>query len=220
MENSGLSVPIGRKSMSCAMESMMLGWLHAWRSLNRDCLQITTTAWRFKKLIFLAAKQIYCYEMILQERKIVNDSFIKCITTAEEISSKRTAWQSRLDNENQRMLRQLICLKGELSERQKALVKTKLELHCLRQRLRQQASKTSRLASRLEENKLLTEKLLKRNLKLNERTTELLEVYRTRALMFVYKLIGMAQELLVTKAKSKAFADASAHLKSHCYAKQ
>ncbi|KRF80778.1 uncharacterized protein [Drosophila virilis] len=152
--------------------------------------------------------------MILQERKIVNDSFIKCITTAEEISSKRRTRQSRLSNENQRMLRQLLCLKGELSERQKALVKTKLELHCLRQRLRQQAFRTSRMASRLEENKLLTEKLLERNVKLNERTRELLELYRTRALMFVYKLIGMTQELLATKTRSKAFADASAHLKS------
>ncbi|XP_017871950.1 PREDICTED: uncharacterized protein LOC108619720 [Drosophila arizonae] len=199
--------------MLVPMECMMRNWLDAWRSLNKDCVQVTKTASRLKKLIFLAVQQIYCYELILLERKILNNKFIKCISDAGEMSNKRLTGSCKLRSEHQAILGQLVGLKLQLSERNNTLVKFKLELHFLRQRLRQQTFKTNRMTARLKHNKLLAEKLLERNSKLSSRSLELLELYRMRALMFVFKLIGMAQELIVTKTKSKAYEDASEHLK-------
>lgn len=37
--------------MLVPMECMMRNWLDAWRSLNKDCVQVTKTASRLKKLV-------------------------------------------------------------------------------------------------------------------------------------------------------------------------
>ncbi|XP_023166966.1 uncharacterized protein LOC111596828 [Drosophila hydei] len=195
------------------MEHMMHNWLDAWRSLHNDCVQVAKTTSRFKKLICLAAQQIDCYELILSERRTVNDTLIQFIADAEVLSSKRLASSCTMRREHQAILSQLVGLKVQLAERNNTLVKFKLELHCLRQRLRSQALKTNRMTARLKQSKLLTEKLLENNNSLNARAIESLELYRTRALMFVFKLTGMAQELIVTKTKSKAYEDAMEQLK-------
>lgn len=133
---------------------------------------------RISLQIFLAVQQIYCYELILLERKILNNKFIKCISDAGEMSSKRLTGSCKLRSEHQAIICQLVGLKLQLSERNNTLVKFKLELHFLRQRLRQQTFKTNRITARLKHNKLLAEKLLERNSNLNSRVNIHLSIYR------------------------------------------
>lgn len=177
---------------------MMHNWLDAWRSLQNDCVQVAKTTSRFKKLvrghrsdrwlvlrlnwnslqICLAAQQIDCYELILSERRTVNDTLIQFIADAEVLSSKRLASSCTMRREHQAILSQLVGLKVQLAERNNTLVKFKLELHCLRQRLRSQALKTNRMTARLKQSKLLTEKLLENNNSLNARVNISLSIYR------------------------------------------